>query len=66
MLMKFFNKAKEEEIARLHALLREAQTFVMHRGCYFYSDDMRGPGSDLVKRIEKALTLPTGEYFGDK
>ena len=66
MLMKFFNKAKEEEIARLHSLLREAQTFVEHRGCYFYSDVRHGPGADLVGRIEKALAVPTGEYFGDK
>lgn len=63
-LMRFFNKPQREELDNLKALLTEAREFLLTRGVYYYTNDMRGPASDLVKRIDTALADP--EYFGDR
>jgi hypothetical protein len=62
--MRFFNRPYREEVDSLKALLAEAQVFIKQRGVYYYTNDMRGPGADLVKRINDALE--DNEYFGDR
>ena len=62
-VMRFFNP-RREEIDTLKALLTEARGFIMQRGVYYYSNDRRGPGADLVDRIDEALV--DNEFFGDK
>lgn len=37
------------------SLLAECQSFIKARGVYWYSNDMRGPGAELVNRIEAVL-----------
>lgn len=61
--MKFFSTDRAES-ERLKELLREAREFIAARGVYYYSNEMRGPASDLAKRIDVALTDP--EFFGDR
>jgi hypothetical protein len=53
-------RSEEERLKRLEehyvfSLLSDARDFVAKRGTYYYGHDMRGPGSDLVKRIELFL-----------
>lgn len=63
-LMRFFHKPQREELDNLKALLNEARGFLLTRGVYYYTNDMRGPAADLVKRIDAALE--DSEYFGDR
>ena len=36
-------------------LLLEARKFISTRGTYYYGHEMRGPGADLVQRIDEVL-----------
>jgi hypothetical protein len=55
--MKFFSSSSSirEQNERLRALLLEAIGFVKVRGCYYYNHEMRGPGADLVNRVNQEL-----------
>ena len=53
-------KGETERLRRLEGhylkdLLREAREFISTRGTYYYGHDMRGPGAELVKRIDEVL-----------
>jgi hypothetical protein len=36
-------------------LLEEARSVIHARMCYYYTDELRGPGADLVRQIDKEL-----------
>lgn len=50
-------------IQRLENLLQEARNFIGERGVYYYNDNMRGPASNLARRIDEELN--DKRFFGD-
>jgi hypothetical protein len=40
------------QMAVMSSVLAEARKFIMSRGIYYYNSEMRGVGSELVKKID--------------
>lgn len=40
---------------QLRAVLEDARALLRARACYYYTDELRGPGAPLVKRIDAIL-----------
>lgn len=51
----------EKENEELRGILREVRTEIVNRMCYFYGDQMRGPGTKLLKRIDRVLNAEVNE-----
>jgi len=52
----FFGRFVERQAsAFLRSILHECRTMIIHRYCYYQGDDLRGPGAEIVQRIDAAL-----------
>ena len=42
----------QSQLDVMSQILSEARKFILNRGIYYYNNEMRGVGADLVKKID--------------